>query len=322
MPLPSFSEILEASEIIYKSMKPTPECVWPLLSQHIGAEVWVKHENYTPIGAFKIRGGLNYLHNIKRNNLNVKKIIAATRGNHGQSIAYSAGLYGLTTTIVVPIDNSPVKNMAMRNFGATLIEHGKDFQDSLEYALKRADETGHHLIPSFHHYLVAGVATYALEFFNSVKSLDVIYIPIGLGSGICGTLAVRNALGLKTEVVGVVSKGAPAYALSFKNKRLITTETSETLADGIACRTPAVEALDYILSGVERIITVSDDDIMRAIGIYFTYTKNVAEPAAAAPLAALLAEKKRMTGKRVGLVLSGSNIDSCLYQKSMSLLST
>ncbi|MBR72407.1 MAG: hypothetical protein CMM30_05635 [Rhodospirillaceae bacterium] len=321
MTLPSLSEIQDAAKVIYKVMQPTPELVWPLLSEFSGAEVWVKHENFTPIGAFKLRGGLTYLDFISKNP-EIKKIITATRGNHGQSIAFSATLYGIEAEIIVPNGNSSIKNSAIKNYGAKLIEHGKDFQDALEYAESKAKQTNIHLIPSYHRLLVAGVATYALEFFIAAKNLDTIYVPIGLGSGICGVISVRDAMGLKTRIVGVVSKNAPAYANSFKSKRMVSTKHADTIADGLACRMPNAEAFEHIMAGVERIITVSETDIINAIGTYFSYTKNVAEGAAAAALAALLQEKPRIKGKKIGLILSGSNIEPNLYKNSLNLLNS
>jgi threonine dehydratase len=275
----------------------------------------VKHENHTPVGAFKVRGGLVYLDRLKRERPNTPGIISATRGNHGQSLAFAAGRHGVPAVIYVPRGNSVEKNRAMRAFGAELVEHGEDFQAAREEAGRRAQFAGLHMVPSFHADLVLGVSTYALELFRAAPDLDILYVPIGQGSGICGCILVRDLLGVKTEIVGVQSTEAPSYALSFAAGRVVTTETSNTLADGMATRIPDEEALAIILKGASRIVQVSDDEIGRAIRAYWTDTHNLAEGAGAAPLAAALQEKHRLAGKRVGLILSGGNIDFDLFQK-------
>ena len=313
--LPMFAELEEAAAFVHSVMPATPQYRWPLLCERTGAEVWIKHENHTPIGAFKVRGGLTYMRELKRRQPDIAGVIAATRGNHGQSIAFAALRVGLKAVIVVPHGNSVEKNAAMRALGAELIEHGHDFQAAYEYAMELATERRLHALRSFHRWLVAGVGTYALELFRAVADIDTVYVPIGLGSGICGTIAARDALGLKTKVVGVVAENAPAYALSFTQKAAVSTNSADTIADGMACRVPDTAALAIIVAGADRVVTVSEDEIKAAMRHYFTDTHNVAEGAGAAPLAALLHERAHMAGRRVALILSGGNIDLDLYAK-------
>ena len=308
-------QLERAQEIVGHAMPPTPAHAWPLLSQRLGASVVVKHENHTPTGAFKVRGGLTYVDRLKRERPGTAGLISATRGNHGQSLAFAAGRYGLPVTILVPRGNSVEKNRAMQAFGAVLVEHGDDFQAAREEAYRRAETSGLEIVPSFHPDLVLGVATYALELLRTAPDLDVIYVPIGLGSGICGCILARDLLGLKTEIVGVQSTLAPSYALSFAAGRLVTTEASNTLADGMATRIPDPDALSIIRKGASRIVQVTDDEIGAAIRAYWTDTHNLAEGAGAAALAAALQEKKKVQGKRVGLILSGGNIDFDLFRR-------
>jgi threonine dehydratase len=311
--LPALSELERAAALVHSAMAPTPQYRWPLLSARADAEVWVKHENHTAIGAFKVRGGLTYMDSFKRAEPDIAGVIAATRGNHGQSIAFAAGRAGIKAVIVVPRGNSVEKNAAMRAFGAELIEHGHDFQEAYEYAMGLAAERKLHPLRSFHPWLVSGVASYGLELFRAVPDLDTVYVPIGLGSGICGTIAARNALGLKTKIVGVVAENAPAYALSFARRAPMATNSADTLADGMACRVPDEGALAVIFAHAERVVTVSEGEIKAAMRHYFTDTHNLAEGAGAAPLAALLKERQAMAGKRVALILSGGNVDRALY---------
>jgi threonine dehydratase len=275
----------------------------------------VKHENHTPIGAFKVRGGLVYHDRLKREQPKVPGIISATRGNHGQSLAFAAGRAGVPATIYVPHGNSIEKNRAMRAFGAELVEHGEDFQAAREESARHAARAGLHMVPSFHRDLVLGVATYALEFLRAAPDLDVIYVPIGQGSGVCGCILARDLLGRNTEIVGVQSTEAPSYALSFAAGGLVTTETSNTHADGMATRIPDEEALAIIRKGASRIVQVTDDEVGAAIRAYWTDTHNLAEGAGAAALAAALKEKSKLQGRRVGLILSGGNIDFDLFQR-------
>ena len=314
MKLPDLSELQDAAALVHRTMTPTAQICWPLLSQRAGAEVWVKHENHTPIGAFKVRGGLVYMEALKRQG-GTKRVLAATRGNHGQSIAFAAARAGLDSTIVVPEGNSPGKNAAMQAFGAELVEHGHDFQEALEHTMTLAGGDGVTLVPSFDMELAKGVASYALELFTAAPDLDTVYVPIGLGSGICGTIAARDAVGIKTKIVGVVSENAAAYALSFEAGKPVSTNSADTVADGMACRVPVAEALDIIRAGAERIVTVSDDEILDAMAHYLTDTHNLTEGAGAAPLAALLQEKTQMAGKKVGLILSGGNADPALIER-------
>ena len=308
-------ELEQAHEIVAAAMPPTPAHAWPLLAQRLGAAVTVKHENHTPIGAFKVRGGLVYAERLKRERPGVAGLISATRGNHGQSLAFAAGRYGVPVTIYVPRGNSVEKNRAMQAFGAELIEHGEDFEAARLEAFRQAGARGLEIVPSFHPDLVRGVATYALELLRAAPDLDVLYVPIGQGSGICGCILARDLLGLKTEIVGVQSMEAPSYALSFAAGKVVSTETSNTRADGIATRVPDADAFAIIARGASRIVQVSDDEIGAAIRAYWTDTHNLAEGAGAAPLAAALQEKARNRGKRVGLILSGGNIDFDLFQK-------
>jgi threonine dehydratase len=308
-------QLERAQEIVGAAMPPTPAHSWPLLSQRLGASVVVKHENHTPTGAFKVRGGLVYVDRLKRERPGTAGLISATRGNHGQSLAFAAGRYGLPVTILVPRGNSVEKNRAMQAFGADLVEHGNDFQAAREEAYRRAETSGLEIVPAFHPDLVLGVATYALELLRTAPDLDVIYVPIGQGSGVCGCILARDLLGLKTEIVGVQSTLAPSYALSFAAGRVVTTETSDTLADGMATRIPDPDALAIIRKGASRIVQVTDDEIGTAIRAYWTDTHNLAEGAGAAPLAAALQEKNKLYGKRVGLILSGGNIDFDLFRR-------
>jgi threonine dehydratase len=312
-PTLTLADLESAAELVHGVMTPTPAICWPLLAERTGTETWVKHENHTPIGAFKVRGGLVYMADLKRRQPDVPGVIAATRGNHGQSVALAAKRNGIPATIVVPHGNSREKNAAMRAFGATLVEHGHDFQAAYEYTQDLAKERSLHAVPSFHPLLAAGVASYAVELFRAVPDLDTVYVPIGLGSGICGMIAARDALGLKTKVVGVVAAEAPAYALSFAAGKAVSTNSADTMADGLACRVPNADALRTILKGAERIVSVSEDEIRAAIRHLYTDTHNLAEGAGAAALAGVLQEKQRMAGKRVAVIQSGGNIDRELF---------
>jgi threonine dehydratase len=307
------SDLEAAASIVYGSMVPTPQQRWPLLDQRCGAEVWVKHENHTPVGAFKVRGGLVYLDDLFRSQPGVRGIVAATRGNHGQSVAFAAARYGRAVAVVAPFGNSVEKNRAMRALGAELIECGHDFQASLEAAGEIARERAWHFMPSFHELLVRGVASYSLEILRAVPDLHTLYVPIGLGSGICGAIAARDALNLRTRIVGVVSTAAPAYARSLAAGRVISHDATTRIADGIACRTPVAEALATIAGGAERIVEVSDDEIEDAMRAIYEDTHNVAEGAAASGLAALVLERHRMHGRAVGIVLTGANVDARLF---------
>lgn len=299
----------DAARLVHDAMPPTPQYAWPLLARRLEAEVWVKHENHTPTGAFKVRGGLAYLDRLRRERPDVPGLISATRGNHGISLAYSGARAGVPVTIVVPHGNGAEKNAAMRALGAELVEHGHDFDTARERVSVLAAERGLEMVPAFHPDLARGVATYALELFEAVAELDTVYVPIGMGSGICGLIRTRDLLGLATRIVGVVSAAAPAMALSVEAGRVVTTDTADTFADGMACRMPEPGAVAVIRAGAERIVRVTDEEIAAAMRIYWTDTHNLAEGAGAAALAALLQERARMRGRRVGVVLSGANID-------------
>ncbi|WP_027544759.1 threonine dehydratase [Bradyrhizobium sp. WSM2254] len=309
------NELEHAHDIVRQAVPATPAHAWPLLSQRLGTQVVVKHENHTPTGAFKVRGGLTYVHHLKREQPATRGLISATRGNHGQSIAFAGRRHGLPVTIYVPRGNSIEKNRAMIAFGGDLVEHGDDFQEAREEAYRRAERDGLHMVPAFHPNVVLGVATYALELFRAAPDLDILYVPIGQGSGICGCIMARDLLGLKTEIVGVQSTEAPSYALSFAARAVVNTNSSNTLADGMATRAPDADALALIVNGASRIVQVTDDEIALAIRALWTDAHNLAEGAGAAPLAAALQEKTKLSGKRVGLVLSGGNIDFDLFKR-------
>jgi threonine dehydratase len=311
-----------SAEVVHRHMAPTPQYAWPLLSARAGCEVWVKHENHTPIGAFKLRGGLVYLDAMTRHHGEIRGeirgVIAATRGNHGQSIAYAAARAGLRCVLAVPHGNSVEKNAAMRAWGAELVVEGHDFQAALEYARQRARSDSLTFVESFHPLLVQGVASYSLELLEAVPDLDAVYVPIGLGSGICGMIAARDALGRTTEVIGVSSSEAACYALSFAQGRPIATNSADTLADGMACRVPVAEAVAAINKGASRIVTVSEAELKTAMRALYRDTHNLAEGAGAAATAALLQERERMAGKKVGVILSGGNIDMDLFRSILA----
>jgi threonine dehydratase len=302
-------------EIVGAAVPPTPAHAWPLLSERLGATAFVKHENHTPTGAFKVRGGLVYVDRLKRERPDTAGLISATTGNHGQSIAFAASRSGVPVTIYVPHGNSSEKNRAMQAFGAKLVEHGQDFQTAREEAGRHARLNGLEFVPSFHPDLVMGVATYALELLRKVPDLDLLYVPIGQGSGICGCILARDLLGLKTEIVGVQSTEAPSYALSFAAGTVVMTNSSNTLADGMATRSPDADAVAIICKGASRMVQVTDDEIRVAMRALWTDTHNLAEGAGAAALAAALQDKPKIRGKRVGLVLTGGNIDLDLFNR-------
>ena len=310
----SLPELEDALSMVHESFPGTPQYAWPLLAQRSGAKVWVKHENHTPIGAFKLRGGLIYAERLQRERPHVPGIVSATRGNHGQSLAWAGRRYDVPVTVVVPHGNSVEKNAAMRAFGARLLEQGDDFEMARDAAARVAAAEGLEFAPSFAPDLVKGVATYSLELFRAAPPLDALYVPIGLGSGICGAILTRDLLGLRTEIIGVQAAGAAPYARSFAAGRVVAVNRAETHADGVAVRQPDADAFAIIRDGAARIVTVTDDEIADAIRIYWTDTHNLVEGAGAAPLAALLQERARMADKRVGLVISGGNIDLALFR--------
>ncbi len=310
MALFQLDELDEALRVVHASMAPTPQYVWPQIGAKAGATVWVKHENHTPTGAFKVRGGITFIDWLRRAHPEAQGIITATRGNHGQSQARAATAAGLQAKILVPHGNSVEKNAAMRAFGATVVEFGEDFDEARIEAARLAREESLFMVPPFHRELVRGVATYALELFGAVPDLDTVYVPIGCGSGICGLIAVRDVLGLDTRIVGVVSTEAQGAKLSFEAGRLIETESAKTFADGMAVRVPVREAFDIYSKGADRIVAVSDDEVAEAMRIYYHDTHNVAEGAGAAPLAALMQEREAMRGGKIGVILCGGNVDA------------
>jgi len=303
----------EAADYVHQHVPATPQHAWPLLAQRLGCQVWVKHENHAPTGAFKVRGGLVYVRSLLAGGEPPRGLVTATRGNHGQSMALAARQAGIPLVIVVPEGNSREKNAAMRALGAELVEHGVDFDVAREEAARLADELGYAMVPSFHPELVRGVATYALELFEAVRDLDCVYVPIGMGLGICGLIQARNLLGLKTEIVGVVSSAADAYAQSFEQGRIVTTATADTFADGMACRVPHPQAFALVREHAARIVRVTDNEVAEAMRVYHEATHNTAEGAGAAALAALMQERGRQAGKRVAVVLSGANVDRARY---------
>jgi threonine dehydratase len=317
MQLISSAEIDSARDIVRRHVAPTPTHRWPLLDARLGAEVFVKHENHTALGAFKLRGGAVYMHELVRREPAVRAVISATRGNHGQSVARAAAAHGLAATIVVPHGNSVEKNAAMRALGATLIEFGDDFQQSREHAAQLAEAGGLHMVPSFHRDLVRGVASYWLEFFEQVQP-DTVFVPIGQGSGIAACACARSRSGAPTRIVGVVSAHATAYLDSFRAGRAVSAPVSTMIADGMACRVPDGDALALMLREVDHIVAVDDDQVAEAMSIYFSDTHNVAEGAGAAPLAAALQCRESLAGRRIGLPLTGGNVDRALFARVLS----
>ena len=311
------SELEAAATLVHQVMPPTPLYAWPKLATRAGCQVWVKHENHTPTGAFKVRGGIVYMNRLGREQPKIAGVISATRGNHGQSIAFAAARAGIPATIYVPTGNSPDQNSAIAAFGATVVEFGKDFDEARHEAIRVAAVQGLHMIPSFHRDLVLGVGTYALEMFRAARDLQAVYVGVGMGSGICGLIAARDALGLKTEIIGVGPINAPATALSFAAGQVTHSPSSNTFADGLATREPNAQAIALMCQGVSRFVQVTEDQIAAAVRVYFDDTHHVAEGAGAAPLAALLKDHERLRGEKVALVLSGGNIESARYLKVM-----
>ncbi|PWE32059.1 threonine dehydratase [Maritimibacter sp. 55A14] len=309
-PIFSRGELQDAARLVHAQMSPTPQYRWPTLSARLGAEVWVKHENHGPTGAFKVRGGITFIDWLRRAHPEAPGVVSATRGNHGQSQARAATAAGLVAKIVVPLGNSVEKNAAMRAFGAELVEHGADFDEARLEAARLAEAEGLFMVPPYHRELVRGVATYALEFLTACPDLDTVYVPIGCGSGICGVITARDALGLKTEVVGVVSEAAQCALLSVAAGHLVETPSARTFADGMAVRVPVRAAYDIYAAGAARILAVSDDEVAEAIRVYFRDTHNLTEGAGAAALAGLMQERGRMQGRKTGVILSGGNIDT------------
>ena len=313
MGLFSIHDLDQATAIVRSLMPATPAYNWPLLSRRAGLQVVVKHENHTPTGSFKARGGLVYIESLRDSGNMPKGLVTATRGNHGQSVAIGAARCGIPSLIVVPEGNSAEKNAAMEAFGGEIVVSGADFDESRERAAQIERDRDYHFIPAFHQKLVLGVATYAYELFTSHRDLDVVYVPIGMGSGICSLIAVRDLLQIKTDIVGVVAENAPAFALSFEAGKSISTPSARTFADGMACREPLPESLEIVLNGASRVIRVSEDEIASAIRYLYTDTHNLSEGAGAASLAALLKDPGVEKYKKAGVVLCGGNIDMSTF---------
>jgi threonine dehydratase len=313
----SRESIESAQRIVREAVPPTPQQRWPLLDQRVGAAVWVKHENHTPVGAFKVRGGLTYFDALRQREPQVRGVISATRGNHGQSVGFAARRHGMAATIVVPHGNSLEKNAAMRALGVELIEHGDDFQAAREHAGALAQQRGLHMIPSYHDDLVRGVATYWIELFEAAQP-DVVFVPIGQGSGICACAAARAHTGVRSRIVGVVSAHASAYQQSFRAGRVIEAPVGTVLADGMACRVPDAQALEVIRREVDDVVAVTDDQVAAAMRALFADTHNVAEGAGAASLAGALQQRARWAGRSVGITLSGGNVDSAVFAKVLA----
>ena len=313
--LPRLDEVKQAAESIYRVMRPTPQYCWPLLCERAGTELWLKHENQTPTGSFKARTAVVYAEELLKREPGVRGLITATRGNHGQSVALAAQRFGLPVTIVVPYGNSAEKNAAMRAQGATLVEHGHDYQAAREHAYALSAKMGYHFVPPYHRDIIKGVATYWLELFTAVPDLDVVYVPVGMGSGSCSAATVRNGLGLKTKIVGVVSDAAPAYALSFEQRRCVEAPAQAKLADGVACRKPDPDALQFLLGNLDHVARVSETEVAEAMKIMFMDTHNVVEGAGAVSLAAALKEKEQLRGQRVAAIATGANVDHDVFAR-------
>jgi len=316
--LPTLADIEAAAQVVYRDFPPTPQYRWGLLGERLGTECWLKHENHTPVGAFKIRGGLTYFDQLARRGAMPREVISATRGNHGQSMGWAARAHGVACTIVVPHGNSAEKNAAMRALGVTLVEHGSDFQEAREHAMQLAAERGAHMVPSFHPDLLRGVSTYWWEFLRAVPQLEVAYVPIGQGSGACSAIAAKQALGHGVRIVGVVSSHATTYADSVAAGRVVEAPVTTRLADGMACRVADPEALAIIAPHIDHIVQVSDDEVAAAMRALFTDTHNVAEGAGAAALAAALQERTQLQGRVVGLALTGGNVDAPVFSEVLS----
>ncbi|MCY3988795.1 MAG: threonine dehydratase [Gammaproteobacteria bacterium] len=308
----------QARRVVARVMPPTPQYRWPGLRRHAGCEVWVKHENHTPTGAFKVRGGLVLLDELERAGAMPEKIITATRGNHGQSIPFAAVPHGVSVTVLAPKGNSAEKNAAMVGWGAELVEFGNDYEEARQEAARGVEAEGALFLPPFHPALARGVATYAAELFEAVADLDAVYVPIGMGSGICGLIHTRDLLRLKTDIVGVVAERAPAMARSFEAGEVVATDSADTFADGMACRVPMAEPLEIVRRGAARVVEVSEEDIAEAMRILYRNTHNVAEGAGAAAFAALMRERERMRGKRAAVILSGGNVDAEVFREVLA----
>ncbi len=316
--LPTLADIEAAAQVVYRDFAATPQYRWALLSERLGTDCWLKHENHTPVGAFKIRGGLTYFDQLAQRGALPREVVSATLGNHGQSMGWAARRHGVACTIVVPHGNSVEKNAAMRALGVALVEHGEDFQEAREHALQIAAERGAHMVPSFHTDLLRGVSTYWWEFFRAVPQLDVVYVPIGQGSGACSAIAAKRALGHRARVVGVVSSHATTYADSIAAGHVVESPVTTQLADGMACRVADQGALDILMPHLDHTVQVSDDEVAAAMRHLFADTHNVAEGAGAAALAAALQERGQLQGQVVGLALTGGNVDASVLAQVLA----
>ncbi len=316
--LPGLADIEAAAEVVYRDFAPTPQYRWGLLSERLGTDCWLKHENHTPVGAFKIRGGLTYFDQLAKRGALPREVVSATRGNHGQSMGWAARRHGVACTIVVPRGNSVEKNAAMRALGVTLIEHGSDFQEAREHAMQLAAERGAHMVPSFHADLLRGVSTYWWEFLRAVPQLGVVYVPIGQGSGACSAIAAKLALGHGVRIVGVVSAHATTYADSLAAGRVVEAPVTTELADGMACRVADADALAVLAPHIDHIVQVTDAEVAAAMHAIYTDTHNVAEGAGAAALAAALQERDSLRSLAVGLALTGGNVDAPVFSRVLA----
>jgi len=314
----TLTELHEAARRVGAAFAPSPQIEWPLLAEALGAGVVVKHENHLPTGAFKVRGGVTFLDWLAREYPDLEGVITATRGNHGQSQARAATALGKRARIFVPHGNSTEKNAAMVGYGAELTEHGADFDAARIEAMRAAEAEPLMPVPPFHKELVRGVATYGLELLTAHRDLDVVYVPIGCGSGICGTIAARNALGHPARIVGVVAEGAQGARLSVAAGRLVETETARTFADGAAVRVPVEAAFEIYSEYADHIGVVTDAEIAEAVRLYYRATHNLAEGAGAMALALAMQERDTLRGQKVGVILSGGNIDMGMFQTVIS----
>ena len=314
----TLKDIEAAADVVYQQFQATPQYCWALSSERLGTECWIKHENHTPVGAFKIRGGLTYFDALKSRGDLPEEVISATRGNHGQSMGWAARAHGVACTIVVPTGNSVEKNAAMRALGVTLIEHGEDFQAAREFAVNLANERNAHMVPSFHPDLICGVATYWWEFFRAVPNMDITYVPLGMGSGAAAAINAKRALSHRVKIVGVVSSHATAYADSIAAGRVIESPATTVLADGMACRIPDQAALDVLIPHIDHIVQVTDAEVAQAMRDIYTDTHNVAEGAGAASFAAAMQQRTALNGKVIGVTLCGGNVDAAIFARVLA----
>ncbi len=305
----SLKEIVRARAVIYRYLRPTPLIHYQPLSEITGFQTYIKHENHNPTGAFKVRGGLNLIASLPQEEKE-RGVITATRGNHGQSIAMASRIFGVPCTLLVPHGNNPEKNRAMRGFGAELVEYGRDFDEARQRAEEIREEKGlRYIHPANEPRLINGVGTYSLEIFEDLPDVDAIIVPIGGGSGACGAITIARALNPNTRVIGVQAERAPSVYLSWKEGRIIETESADTFADGLATRVPFEMTFNIIREGISDIVTVSEEEMKSSVRLLLETTHNLAEGAGAAPLAAALKLRDRLRGKKVVIILSGGNID-------------